>query len=283
MSQEKQPIGLFPSMTNDEYHSAPGDSSSTIKAVMERSLLHYWYDYEDHDRDADEDDQDDDEGHDLDLGTVIHGAILEPDLLHEMYVVSPPFNRRTTAGRVERKAFFAEHRGVAVLTEKEVKAVYAIRDRLYKHPKISALLQGGRAEQSFFSRCPRTGMIRKCRPDFMHDNGFAVIDVKSAATAHPKEFSRDAGKFAYDISVPWYLDTIKDLYGEAPQHFIFIPIEKIAPYAMGLYYCKPADIERARASYQKHWDRLLEARKTNYWPDYADEAQPLDLPPYLIR
>lgn len=283
MSQENQLFGLFPNMPNEEYHAAPGDSSSVIKAVMEKSLLHYWHEYENPNREADESEEDDDDGHDLDLGTVIHGAVLEPDLLPSLYVVSPPFNRRTNAGRAERKAFMAEHRNVAVLTEKEERAVFAIRDRIHQHPRIAPLLTGGKAEQSFFSIDPVTGQSRKCRPDYMHDNGFALLDIKSAATAHPKEFSRDAGKFAYDISVPWYLDTIADLYGEAPQHFIFIPIEKEPPYAMGLYYCKPQDIDRARKSYRRHWDRLLEARRTNYWPDYADEAQPLDLPAYLTR
>ena len=292
MQQENQPIGMFPAMTGDAYHAAPGDSSSTIKAVMEKSLLHYWHEYENPDREADDPDQDEEKAaekaadakHDLDFGTVIHAAVLEPDTLPGLYVVSPPFNRRTTAGRTERKAFFAAHRDVAVLTEKEVKSVYAIRDRIYKHREIAPLLHGGKAEQSFFARCPRTGALRKCRPDYMHDNGFAILDIKSAATAHPKEFSRDAGKFAYDIGVPWYLDTLSDLYGEAPQHFIFIPIEKEPPYAMGLYYCKPPDIKRARECYQKQWDRLIQARRTNYWPDYAGEqAMPLDLPSYLNR
>lgn len=279
-------------MSNEEYHAAPGDSSSTIKAVMEKSLLHYWHEYENPDAEPEVVDEDDgkaaeaenDKGHTLDVGTVIHAAILEPDSVPGLYVVSPPFNRRTNAGRAERRAFMLAHKHVAVLTEQEVKAVFAIRDRAYKHPKIAPLLtEPGKSEQSFFSLCSRTGMPRKCRPDRMHDNGFAILDIKSAETAHPKEFSRDAGKFAYDISVPWYLDTIEDLYGEAPQHFIFIPIEKKPPYAMGIYYCKPHDIKRARESYQKHWDRLLEARRTNYWPDYAEEAQALDLPAYLIR
>jgi hypothetical protein len=53
---------------------------------------------------------------------------------------------------------------------------------------------------------------------------------------------------------------------------------------MGLYYCKPPDIKRARECYQKQWDRLIQARRTSYWPDYAGEqAMPLDLPSYLNR
>jgi hypothetical protein len=271
------PLGLIPNMSNDEYHAAPGTSSSTIKDVMEESLLHYWERNINPDREVEE------RSRVLDFGTVAHAAVLEPDQLDSLFVTSPPFALRTVNGRAMRDEFEKEHAGVAILTEDEVKAVYAIRDRVHTHPVVSGLFKGGKAEQSYFAKDPRTGQRIKCRPDYLHDNLFAVLDVKTADDASPEGFGRDSAKWKYDISAPWYMDVLEEVCGQMPKHFIFVPIEKKPPYAMGLYYAQPLDIVRARQCMHRHFDRLIKAHEDNKWPDYAEEALPLQLPGWVKR
>lgn len=270
------PIGLV-QMSNDDYHAAPGYSSSHIKDVMGRSLLHFWHDHVRPDREPEESKKH------LDFGTATHTAILEPDLLGQTCIESPPFNLKSPAGRAERDKFAEENAGRIVLTPDEFKAVLAIRDRVHTHPVVSGLLMGGKAEQSFFAIDPETGELVKCRPDYLHENGFAMIDVKSTKDAGPEAFGKDGGNYKYDISVPWYFDVLDYLYGEVPQHFIFLAIEKEPPYAMGLYYAKPKDIERARESARRNFARIVNAKRTNYWPDYAEEVLPFDLPGWVKR
>lgn len=270
------PIGLV-QMSNDDYHAAPGYSSSHIKDAMGRSLLHFWYDHVRPDREPEEPKKH------LDFGTATHTAILEPDLLDQACVESPSFNLKSPAGRAERDKFAEENAGRIVLTPDEFKAVLAIRDRVHTHPVVSGLLTGGKAEQSFFAIDPETGELVKCRPDYLQENGFAMIDVKSTKDAGPEAFGKDGGNYKYDISVPWYFDVLDYLYGEVPQHFIFLAIEKEPPYAMGLYYAKPKDIERARESARRNFARIINAKRTNHWPDYAEEVLPLDLPGWVKR
>lgn len=270
------PIGLV-QMSNDDYHAAPGTSSSQIKEVIDKSLLHFWHNHINPDREPEE------RKKHFDFGTAAHAAILEPDLLDQVCAVSPPFNLRSPTGRAERDKFAEENPNKAILLPDEYQAVLTIRDRVHKHPVMSGLLTGGKAEQSFFAIDPETGELIKCRPDYLHDNGFAMIDVKTTRDAAPGAFGRDSANFAYDISVPWYFDVLDALYGEVPQHFIFLAIEPEPPYAGGLYFAQPHDIERARVAARRHFLRIVNARRTDYWPDYAEEVMPLVLPGWVRR
>lgn len=270
------PIGLV-QMSNDAYHAAPGTSSSQIKAVMEKSLLHYWHRYINPDREPEEHKQE------FDFGTAAHAAILEPDRLGEICIEMPSFNLRSPAGRAERDKFLEENPGKAALTADEMQAVRAIRDRVHTHPVASGLFTGGKAEQSFFATDPETGELIKCRPDYLHENGFAMIDVKTTRNAAPVEFAKDCANFGYDISVPWYLDVLDALYGEMPQHFIFVALEKEPPYAIGIYFAQPHDIQRARVAARRNFLRIVNAKRTNYWPDYAEEVRPLEMPGWVKR
>ena len=272
------PLGLV-SMTNDQYHAAPGDSSTRIKALMETSLLHYWHQYERPDREPEE------PSDDLIFGNATHCAVLEPDLFPATYVKSQPFNLRTNAGKAMAQEFAAEcaaKNQIALLPD-AYQACLAIRDRVHTHPLIKGLFTGGKAEQSFFAVDPETGELIKCRPDYLHDTGWALLDLKTTKDAHPRAFAKDVANLGYDISVPWYFDVLSTLYGEAPQNFIWVAVEKKPPFAMSVTFAKPEDIARARVTARHHYRRLIEARRTNVWSDYAVEVLPLDMPRWADR
>lgn len=276
METTAQQLGLV-QMTNDEYHSARGYSSSHIKTVIDQSLLHFWHEYENPDREPEEPKDD------FDVGTAIHTAVLEPDLLESTIVKAPPFNLRTKEGKTLRAEFAEEHKGKVILVPDQYDAVLKVRDRVQFHPVASGLLTGGRSEQSFFTIDPETGELIKCRPDYLQASGFAMIDVKSTKDASPRAFAKDCANYHYDISVPWYFDVLKELYGETPQHFIFLAVEKEPPYAIGLYFQQPEDIQRARIAARYHFMRIVEAKRTNHWPDYGHDVQPLIMPVWAKR
>lgn len=275
MESTAQQLGLV-DMTNDEYHAAPGTSSSHIKDVIDQSLLHYWYNHVRQDREPVQTEA-------FNFGTATHTAILEPDLLESTIVKAPAFNLRTKEGKTLRDDFAAEHAGKIVLVPEEYVAVLTIRDRVHTHPVAAGLLTGGRAEQSFFATDPETGELIKCRPDYLQSSGFAMIDVKSTKNAAPASFAKDCANYHYDISVPWYFDVLKALYGETPRHFVFLAVEKQPPYALGLYFAQPADIERARVAARRNFLRIIEARRANHWPDYGTSVEPLVMPGWVKR
>lgn len=275
-AQEKQLLGLV-EISNDDYHAGPGVSKSHLDAIANQSPLHYWHRYLAPNREQEEPTDD------MKLGTAIHAAILEPDLFSSNFVVSPAFNKRTKDGKAMFAQFCEENTGKQVLLPEDYQTCLAIRDRVHKHPIASGLLHGGKSEQSFYAIEPSTGELVKCRFDYLHDNGGMALDVKSTRDASPTGFAKQCANLRYDVAPAWYFDVLDILYGEVPQHWVWLAFEKEPPYAIGVYYARSEDIIRARETARRDFMRIVECRRNDYWPDYGVDVLPLDMPGWVRR
>jgi hypothetical protein len=264
-------------LTNDEYHASPGVSKSHLDVIAEQSPLHYWHRYINPNREPEE------PSDALKLGTAIHSAILEPDLFTSAYVESPAYNMRTKEGKQLFADFVADNPGKSILSPDDMVTCLAIRDRIHTNPAIVGLLSGGRSEQSFYANDPETGELVKCRFDYLHDDMGMAIDVKSTRDASKTSFGKDVANLRYDIAPAWYFDVIKALYGESPKHWVWLCFEKTPPYAAGIYFAKPEDIERARVAARADFMKIVTCRYDDYWPDYAVSVEPLDMPAWVKR
>jgi len=263
--------------SNDEYHSAPGISKSHLDCIAGKSPMHYWSKYLDPNREPEQSTPA------QVLGTAIHSIVLEPDLFKTGYVANPGIERRSNAGKAEFAAFQAEHNGKIILSDEDYQTCLQIRDAVHRHPVAAGLLKGGKAEQTFFALEPDTGELIKCRYDYLHDGGGMAIDVKSTEDASPIGFGKSAANYRYDLQPPWYFDVLDILYGEIPKYWAFVAIEKIKPYAIGIYYATPEDIERARIVARRDFMRIVELKKANVWNDYGTEILPLTMPAWVKR
>lgn len=269
-------LGLKPSLTNDEYHAAPGVSKSQLDAIANKSPLHYWAEYQDPNRVRKRTDA-------LDMGQAIHTAILEPDLVDTKIAGMPKLDRRKTEDKKTAAAFELEHVGKIILDEADYIAILAVRDACHRHPVASGLLARGKAEQSYFATDAETGEIIKARVDYIHEDGNMIVDVKSAEDASPYGFGRAAANFRYDVQSAWYPDVVAAVTGHKPQHFVWVAFEKKHPYAIGVYYATPEQTERARLAARRDFLKILHYKRLNVWPDYADEIRQLQLPGWVQR
>lgn len=259
-------------MTNEEYHSSPGVSKSGLDLVA-RSPKHYW------DRYVNPDYEPEEETEPKRQGTAIHTAILEPDRFESIYASMPEnLNRTTKAG----KEYYAEltSQNKLVLKHDDYQECLKVRDAVHSHPVAGQLLTYGRAEQTFFVKEPETGLLTKCRPDWITDSG-VMVDVKSTEDASRDGFARSVANYRYYVQAPWYLDVLKRLYGDAPEFFVFLAIEKSRPHAIGVYYVEEADLQKGRDRYFKDLRKIAECQERNLWPDYCLEIDSLKLPPWL--
>jgi hypothetical protein len=259
--------------TNDEYHShTESISKSHLDVIANGSPKHYWQKYLNPDRERQEPTAA------MIMGTAVHSAILEPDLFTTEIIESPDFDRRAKVGKAEYEAFQQAHKGKIVLAPEDFATCLAIRDAVHAHPVAAGLLQGGRAEQSFYAIDRETGELIKCRTDYMHDSGAMIVDVKTTEDASPNGFGKSAANFRYPIQTAWYNGVLDAAFGEHPNTWVFLAVEKKPPYAVGIYFIEPDVLARAEIAARRDFLRIVECKRSGDWPDYGMEPMPLALP-----
>lgn len=272
MEQTTKKLGLVIE-TNDEYHShTESISKSHLDAIASGSPKHYWHRYVNPDRERQEPTAA------MIMGTAVHTAVLEPDLFPSEVIESPGFDRRTKVGKAEYEAFQAAHKGRIVLAPEDYAKCLAIRDAVHMHQVAGGLLQGGQAEQSFYAIDAETGELIKCRTDYMHNSGAMIVDLKTTDDASPAGFGKSAANFRYPIQTAWYNGVLDAAFGEHPENWVFLAVEKNPPYAVGIYFMEPDMVARAEIAARRDFLRIVEHRRSGEWPDYGVTSMPLALP-----
>lgn len=258
--------------TNEQYHAGPGISKSHLDAIKGLSPRHYWHRYLNPNREPE------DPTPALLLGSAVHSAILEPDDFKSQVIESPGFDRRSNSGKAAYAEFYAKHAGKIVLEPKEFAACIAIRDAVHSHPVASGLLRGGRPEQSFYAVDKETGELIKCRTDYIHDSGAMIVDVKTTDDASPDGFGKSSANFRYPVQTAWYHHVLDEAYGEHPEQWVFLAVEKNPPYAIGIYFTEHDVVTQGAIAARRDFLRIVEHRRSGVWPDYGMDPQPLKLP-----
>jgi PDDEXK-like domain of unknown function (DUF3799) len=263
-------------MLAEDYHRIVALSAGALKRIKV-SELHLWSAQFDPDREHGEPTPS------MKNGTRTHCAALEPHALAERYMVRPPeIDVRTKDG----KAWLASvPSGVEVCTAEEMAASQAQAASLRAHPIIGPLLAVGQAEVSAFWIDPATGVLCKCRPDWVApagDGGRILVDVKTAIDASPQGFAKAVANFGYHMQDAHYTDGYALASGKPVLGFLFAVVESSPPYAAAAYMLSDEDRERARGINAELGRRYATALRTNTWPGYSAEVGLISLPPWAF-
>jgi exodeoxyribonuclease VIII len=252
-------------MTNDKYHAAPGVSKSHLDYVADNGLRKYWHRYlaPEGQRIIDK------ETPAKVLGSAIHCAVLQPDLLRQMYVANPGIDRRSNAGKAEYAAFEAENKGKTILSDDDFQTALAIRDAVLRDDVARGLLAGCDTEQPVFAIDPETGELVKCQLDAVNWGSALVVDVKSTDDASERGFGKSAHNYRYDWQCGWYHDVLVTAFGEPFKAWVFLAVEKTYPYEIVPYMAQPHQIERGRVQAREQFMRIARARQTGHWPGHG--------------
>lgn len=248
-------------ITNEQYHADPAVSASHIKEAM-RSPYHYWARFLDSNRKPVEPTAA------MRFGSLVHTAVLEPEELLQRYGVAP--DRRTKAGKEQAERMAAD--GIEAITEADMTMALSMAASVRNHPAAAALLAKGKAEQSFWWDDLPTGLRCKCRPDWYH--GTTVVDLKTCADASPAAFARSVATYNYHIQAAHYL---AGLHGA--ERFVFVAVEKTAPYAVAVYELDAAAMALGRTMRDNALEVIATCKAADSWPGYGDTSvQTLSLP-----
>ena len=215
-------------LTNQQYHARPEISSSDVKAVALKSLLH-WKNKVYKPSVA------------FDLGSATHAMLLEPE---NDLVIRGPEDRR--GNRWKELKLAADIDGKTLLTESDFDLAQAMAAAVFENPVAKMWLKADDlvAEGSFFADDPQTGVKLKCRPDGYLAGAGIIFDIKTTQDASPDGFPRDVRRYGYDLQASFYRRVMR-LHSECNLEFYFICVEKEAPYAVCIHTLTPEYLDLA--------------------------------------
>jgi len=251
-------------ISNADYHADPAISASQLKTVMQ-SPYHYWSRYLDPDRVAMVPTAA------MRLGSLVHCAVLEPDELSKRYQLAP--DRRTKEGKAAVVEMAAA--GIEAVSEADMVLAVNMAVAVHGHPTAGALLQSGQAEQSFWWDDVSTGLRCKCRPDWF--DGATIVDLKTCQDASSTGFAKAVANFGYQIQAAHYLA------GTLATGFVFVAVEKTAPYAIGVYELNTEALIHGSIARHNALQIIQDCRAVNYYPGYTDGIQTLQLPGWALK
>ena len=268
-SQAPSEPGIYAGLSNSAYHAGPGVSKSQLDKLS-KSPFHYQAHYLSLKRVSSY------ETPAMRFGTAVHTAILEPELFAG-WVVMPDVDGRTKEGKAA-KALAQEEaavRGVEVIPADDYAKVTAIAESFATHTHLSSFLNTGHAELSVYWTDADTGILCRCRPDWLAPS--CVVDLKTTEDASPRAFQRSAYSWRYWVQAAFYLDGLAandvDVRG-----FVFAAIEKSEPYACAGYAASEAMIAAGREEYRRLLRTLRQCQDDDRWPGYSESLAVLDLP-----
>jgi len=242
-----------------------------------RSPLHYWARYVDPNRIEPEPTAA------MLLGTAVHSCVLELDQWDQRYVAAPEgIDRRTKAGKELFAAWEAEAAGRIVISRSDLDQVHAMARAVYTHPAAAMLLKlPGNAETTHMWIDAATGLQCKCRPDWLTTDGSLIVDLKTTEDASPAGIRKSIANFRYHVQAAWYLDGIERAIGRRPEQFLFVCVEKRAPYACAVYAADAEMIDAGAKQARLDLDTLAVCKAADAWPGYSDQIEPISLPAWM--
>ena len=247
-------------MSNKEYHSMDGISSSAVKTVYKKSLAHW-------------------KGQKIvqsaafAMGNAVHANLLEGE---KNLVVKGPKTKTSASFKTMKEALTEDQ---VLLTEVEFNVASRITKGALDNPVCSKVLTDPDRlnEISIFVEDPISKLMLKTRPDLMLESKKTVYDVKTTQDASPKGFQSECVKYGYFIQGAHYVYTCK-LAGYDVENFAFIACEKASPFLSHLHLMGTEVMEWATVQLHKTLAVIAKAEKDEDfgtgWGDYTLMQKP---------
>lgn len=222
-------------LSNEEYHSTAAISKSGLD-LIDKGTYYYWDRYLNPNREPER------RRDAFIIGEAVHTLVLEPEKADETIAVYPHGIRGE-----KRKAFEEENQGKLMITASTYAKACGMRDAVMAHPLAARYLSGpGRAEQSIFWNWSKDIPVRcRIRPDWVTGDG-VLVDLKTTKSVRPASFIKSVELFRYHVQAGFYSEGFYRAFGVPPKKFVFVAVEKIPPYHVGVFEMSIEDIRLGR-------------------------------------
>jgi exodeoxyribonuclease VIII len=216
------------------------------------------------------------------LGRAAHCLTLEGStVFNQHYIVAPECDRRTKEGKTDYADFLAKLGNKEVITLDELATVTAMDEALKQNNLTKHLFVNGCPEVSAFGQVDGTPI--KGRFDYYHPNEQIIIDLKTCLDASPEAAKKYVINYGLHIQQYVYSEIHRSITGSAPTDFIFVLVEKSAPYAVAVFRLDKEAIAAAKLEVQRGLEIYRQCIKTNTWPAYPEAVQSIGLPAWYLK
>lgn len=210
----------------------------------------------------------------LDLGTLIHCAVLEPEKFKKTYTHFDG-DKRTNA----YKDFSNLHPTKKIVSSEDYFLAIELVEQIAKHDVASNLLSGCLMEKTILFTDEETGLGCKSRFDAINVEKGLIVDLKTTEDARPWNFASSCAKYDYHIQQAFYTMAAHSI-GMKVDDFVFIAVEKERPYGIGCYRLSKIDVEQAHMIVRTSLHGFKKCIEDNSWPSYTSQIVELELPRY---
>lgn len=212
----------------------------------------------------------------LAFGSALHCRVLEPSRYARDYAIRPDFgDGRTKVAKEAKTAWDAATVGKSIVSSGDAETIARIAASIEAHPVASRLFHGGIAESTIAWMDADSGVDCKGRVDYYR--GGVIIDLKTTLDASPAGFAKSIAGYRYHVQAAMYLQGMQAC-GEKPKGFVFVAVEKSAPYAVGVYELRPEDIEKGDLAVARGLATMAQCLRSGMWPAYSEHIELIQLP-----
>ena len=253
--------GIYAGIADSDYHAGPGVSSSQLrKIVKDGGAARLDWDSKHPPEDT----------LTFAVGRAAHSLVLGEGspVVEELKV-----DRRTKAGKAEYAQWVESTPDNAIILKpEEYVHVVAAADVLAHTIEAQDLLsRPGGAEQSVYWQDEQTGLLCKCRPDYLPEaQGLPTqqfVDYKTTRKPLTRDgFAKDAANYGYDQAAAWYASGLIEVgYHDNPL-MTFVVQELRPPYLVGVWYPDYETVEVGHALNRKALERYAQCLDQGVWP-----------------
>lgn len=260
---------IIPDMPEAEYHARPEVSKHDLDMIRRAPLL-YWHKKANPDAASDE----------MNFGSLVHLAVLQPDLLESSVAFLPDdapsrvSDRNRNAKKpsettLEAIAWWddwnAKTEGKQIVKPEAYERVLGIQKSLMRNPATAQFIEmEGMREASFFYELH--GVKCRSRMDF---SGQGIIwDLKTCGDASASGFAKEIGSGGYHRQGALYLDAAKACDRPAKK-FVFVTVEKTAPFLCSFHILGNVSIDTARIENRRNLETYKRCLESGIWPNMA--------------
>ena len=226
----------------------------------------------------------------LDLGWLVHLAILEPDRFKSEIVVPPKVDRRTKVGKETWAQFQAANPGAQFVDADTMAKAKAMRDAVLAHPTAGPFFSGkGYNEISLLWEDEASGLLCKARIDRVGLIGEWPIvgDLKTARDASRRAFERSVNSYGYHVQAVHYLEGLQAIQptpdGSPFRRLVFFVVESDPPHCVALYELDDLALDEGAGTRSRYMRTWKECVQTGQWPGYASGIDYASLPAWALR